>query len=581
MVRQMIYFLVMVIFIGCGGGSNSSSPTTNAPSIADKGNVELVNGESAIIRFTSSGSPITSCTVTPTLPSGLSLDADCTIRGIPTTDQAFTTYTVEGSNSAGSDNAQVDIKIISHTATNVVLSGTVTYDFVPFGNGLNSGLDYNNMSHKKVRGVVVDIVDASGVIIGTTHTDSNGFYSVSVTGTSAKVRVSAQLLQAVSAGNSSWNFQVKDNTNSNALYVIEGSLASLGTSGTQTRNLNAPSGWDGTSYSSTRVAAPFAILDVVYEAIQMVKGAQNDAVFAPLNIFWSKHNIAASGNTSLGQIITSHFEATGLYILGAENSDTDEYDRAIIAHEWGHYYEANFSRADSRGGGHGGGDILDIRLAFGEGFGTAIGCMINGSPLYQDSSGISQHTTGVFANLENGGSRRNPGWYSEASIYSILYDIYDNHDDAGDTLSLGFAPMHRVLIGAQKNTNAFTSIFSFITALKAENPGYEAEIDAITANESIAAITDIYGTGRTNRVLENANPLYAELPVGGSVDIVTNYSASATYATSALGIFNFVKFLLHLLDMSLKRLKPFHSLQFHFLSCENHVLHHRKQHIQQ
>ena len=46
-------------------------------------------------------------------------------------------------------------------------------------------------------------------------------------------------------------------------------------------------------------------------------------------------------------------------------------------------------------------------------------------------------------------------------------------------------------------------------------------------------------------------------------------------------IFNFVKFPLHLLDMSLKRLKPFHSLQFHFLSYESHVLHHRKQHIQQ
>ena len=430
----------------------------------------------------------------------------------------------------------------STTQKDVLLSGTITYDFVPFGDDENSGLDYDNMSHKKVRGVVVDAIDASGSRVASATTDSNGKYSMKVTGTCVKVRVSAQLKKAPNSGKTSWNFQVKDNTNHDALYAMEGRLASLGTNGKQTRNLNATSGWGGRSYSSTRVAAPFAILDVVYDAVQMVKEAQSDAVFTPLDIFWSKHNVAASGSKQLGQIITSHFDGTGLYILGAENSDTDEYDRAIIAHEWGHYYEAYFSRADSRGGGHGGGDMLDIRLAFGEGFGTAIGCMINKSPLYEDSSGRLQHTTGVFANLENGGSRKNPGWYSEASIYSILYDIYDDHDDKGDTLSLGFAPMHKVLIDAQKNTNAFTSIFSFITALKAQNPEYAYEIDAITENENIAPINDIYGTGRINRRKENANPLYAELPVGGSVDIVTNYSATAAVSGSVLGRFNFIKF---------------------------------------
>jgi len=430
----------------------------------------------------------------------------------------------------------------SSSQKDVVLSGTITYDFVPFEDDRSARLDYDNISHKKVRGVIVEAIDASGSRVASTTTDSNGKYSMKVTGSCVKVRVLAQLKKAPHRGQASWNFQVKDNTNSDALYVMEGRLASLGTNGKQTRNLNAPSGWGGRSYSSRRVAAPFAILDVVYDALQMIKEAQSDAVFTPLDIFWSKHNVAASGNKRLGQIITSHFDGTGLYILGAENSDTDEYDRAIIAHEWGHYYEANFSRADSHGGSHGRGDMLDIRLAFGEGFGTAIGCMINKTPLYQDSSGRLQHTTGVFANLENGGSRKNPGWYSEASIYSILYDIYDDHDDEGDTLSLGFAPMHKVLIDAQKNTKAFTSIFSFITALKDQNPEYEYEIDAITENENIAPINDIYGTGRINRREENANPLYDTLVAGNSVDIVRNYSAYATDPRGALGAYNFVKF---------------------------------------
>jgi hypothetical protein len=423
----------------------------------------------------------------------------------------------------------------------VVLSGTITYDFVPFKSGLYSGLDYDNMHRKKVRGATVEVIDAGGKVVARTTTNSNGTYRVKVTGTQVKVRVLAQLKKAPHRGQASWNFQVKDNTNHDAIYAMEGRLASLGTSGTQTRNLNASSGWDGYSYTGKRVAAPFAILDVIYDAIQMVKEAQSDAVFTPLDIFWSKNNVPASGDKRLGQIVTSHFDGESLYILGAENSDTDEYDRAIIAHEWGHYYEANFSRSDSLGGAHGRGDILDIRLAFGEGFGTAIGCMVNKDPLYIDSYGAGQHQS-FGADVEaKTPSSDNPGWYSEASVYRILYDIYDDHDDGADTLSLGFAPMHKVLIDAQKNTNAFTSIFPFITALKDQNPEYEEEIDAITSSEKIAPIHDIYGTGRTNRK-ENANPLYAELPLGGSVDIKRDYSAKATDPKGALGAYNFVKF---------------------------------------
>jgi len=430
----------------------------------------------------------------------------------------------------------------SSTKKEVVLSGTITYDFVPFKSGLRSGLDYDNMRRKKVKGVTVEIIDEQGKVVATTTTNSNGTYRVKVKGTQVKVRVLAQLKKAPHSGQASWNFQVKDNTNHDALYVMEGRLASLGTSGTQTRNLNASSGWDGYSYTRRRVAAPFAILDVIYDAIGMVKGAQSDAVFAPLDIFWSKHNVAASGSKRLGQIITSHFDGTALYILGAENSDTDEYDRAIIAHEWGHYYEENFSRADSLGGAHGRGDMLDIRLAFGEGFGTAIGCMVNKDPLYIDSYGSGQHQS-FGADVEaKTPSSDNPGWYSEASVYRILYDIYDDHDDGADRLSLGFAPMHKVLIDAQKNTKAFTSIFSFITALKLQNPDDEEAIDAITSSEKIAPINDIYGTGRTNRKEENANPLYAELPFGGAVDIKRDYSAEATDPKGTLGAYNFVKF---------------------------------------
>jgi hypothetical protein len=555
MFKKSLSFLVFVllVFSGCGGGSSDETEATSSLKVPDLQDSSLhlleINKESLAIRFVNRGGDVTSCTISPSLPSGLEIDDKCNISGTPTVLTNPTTYTVEGSNSAGSSISTIKLEVISYAETTVQLKGTIVYDHVPFS--LNGGLDYANTTQKKVRGAVVKIIDASGNALATTTTDANGAYDVTVTGTSVKVRVYAQMYKAVQNGEASWNFQVKDNTDSSSLYVMEGSLAYLGTSSTQTRNLRAPSGWGGSSYSGSRVAAPFAILDVVYKAVDKIKTAQSDAVFPALDIFWSKNNIAATGDINLGQITTSHFNGTSLFILGKENSDTDEYDSAVVAHEWSHYYEAMFSRSDSIGGQHGEGDMLDIRLAFGEGFGTAVGCMIIDSSLYRDSLGDRQSRLAVSEDLEAGGSRSNPGWYSEASIYSILYDIYDAHNDAGDTLSLGFTPIHKVLIDAQKNTAAFTSIFSFITALKAVAPGNDTAIDAITSNESIAPINDIYGTGRTNRGTQNANPLYSNLTVGGSVNIVTNYSAisnSSGYVvtergrSNELGIYNFVKF---------------------------------------
>ena len=428
----------------------------------------------------------------------------------------------------------------SSSVDKVLLSGKVTYDFVPFKSVAQPSLDYNSIIQKPIRGAVVDAVDTGGSVIATATSDSEGTYSMSISKSqTVKIRVSAKMYQAVATGKSSWDFEVKDNTNANALYVMEGSLTSVGTGTTQTRNLNASSGWGGSSYTSKRTAAPFAILDVVYQAMHKIISAQSDAVFPPLNIFWSKNNIASDGDKSLGQIITSHYNGTALYILGKEDSDTDEYDVGVVAHEWSHYYEAKFSRADSEGGFHTGGDMLDIRLAFGEGFGNGMSSIFRDDPLYYDTMS-SQQSSGWSMNIESG-TGSNKGWFSEGSIQRILYDIYDSQDDAGDRLSLGFAPIHNLLIGKEKNTPAFTSIFSFIKGLKDEHPADADAIDSITSNENIAPITDIYGTGRTNRV-ENANPLYTTLSVGSSVTVRPNYTATSGSVGSRLGIYNFLKF---------------------------------------
>ncbi len=397
----------------------------------------------------------------------------------------------------------------------VAISGVLTFDRVPatFGYGL-ANLDYTRTLKSPAKGVMVKAINKSGKVIATTQSDDEGRYSLFVDkNENIKIRVYARLYKK-----GFWDVSVVDNTNQKAMYVMEGAFHNSGEKH-NIRSLHASSGWDGNGYSKDRIAAPFAILDSVYGAMDKVRGADSDAVFPQLTVNWSINNIAAGGDLDSGQIITSHYDGErGLWILGDANSDTDEYDDHIIVHEWGHYFEDVFSRSDSIGGPHSPGEVLDIRLAFGEGWGNALSGIVTDNPYYFDTSGARQ-ANGWYMDLE-AGAQKNPGWYSEGSIQRILYDLYDSSNEAHDHTSLGFKPIYNVMIGKERNTKAFTSIFSFIDGLKKENSGQASNIDATVGYENISTIYDSYGTSRMNSAgSRHTVPVYRDLVVGDSIDI--------------------------------------------------------------
>ncbi|TNF33325.1 MAG: hypothetical protein EP315_08485, partial [Gammaproteobacteria bacterium] len=150
------------------------------------------------------------------------------------------------------------------TGPNVSVSGRVTFDRVH--HHTNGALDYNNITQEPGRGLVVEAICNS--TIATTSTDSNGNYALSVPANTSglMVRVKAQMKQT---GSPSWDFSVVDNSRSQALYVMDSSRQSIGGTGLVI-NLHADSGWTGSSFALTRVAAPFAILDTVYKAMQLI-----------------------------------------------------------------------------------------------------------------------------------------------------------------------------------------------------------------------------------------------------------------------------------------------------------------------
>jgi hypothetical protein len=335
-----------------------------------------------------------------------------------------------------------------------------------------------------------------------------------------RVRVRAESMRSGASGGA-WDVRVLDNVNQNALYVLDS--AAFTPAATESRNLRAASGWGGSSYTGPRSAAPFAVLDVAVTATQKVLGVSPNQNFPPLRMFWSANNLPAGGETEAdlaqGQIGTSFFtfdSANGhrLYLLGAANTDTDEFDSHVVAHEWGHYFQEALSRNDSDGGDHGPNDKLDMRAAFSEGWGNAWSGIALGDPLYADSLDSGQ-ARGFVIDVSKAPTT-NRGWFSEASVQYLLWQY-------AQTQSAGFGAMFEVLTGSPLRTSsALVAIHQVSALLKTARPAAAGAIDSLLAGQSIT-VNDGLGSGEANNGgLTSALPLYTNYVSGDQQVCVTD-----------------------------------------------------------
>lgn len=440
------------------------------------------------------------------------------------TDFVFQLEVTDNEGSTGTDT--VTVTVIEPPVV-LTVTGTATFDRVPH-NAATSALAYNATTAAPIRVAIVQAIDATdGVtVLAGTDSDAGGDFALNVPGgTDIFIRVLAQMQQG---GTPSWNFRVIDNTNAGALYALDGGIFNTGVAAS-VRNIHASSGWGGAGYVAPRAAAPFAVLDAIYESFILVLGVDGAIDFPPLNINWSVNNVAVVGDPAMGEIITSHYNGVEIFLLGAANMDTEEYDRHVVVHEWGHYFEDNFSRSDSIGGPHGIGDLLDFRVAMGEGFANAYSGMATGDPVYRDSFGNLQ-AQGFEIDLETE-IDPSPGWYSESSVLAILYDIFDSNSDGVDALSMGFGPVYQVMTGAHSQTGALTSIFSFVDVLKSDFPAQAANIDSIVAARMIESVAiDEYGSMESNNAGNiDVLPVYSNIAIGGAAVSVCSIDTFGTF----------------------------------------------------
>lgn len=300
----------------------------------------------------------------------------------------------------------------------VALSGTVRYEnriYNETGEGNPEASEYLPVRFVKVQVFDADTKTALGPQTGT-NTDDDGNYSITF-----KPPASKKVYITCSAkGDGNYNISIgKDATNIQSVHSIDSKIEDIsGDSVAINLDITEASGSGGA----------FNIFD------QLVKGADvvNDlsGTYPPsVTVYWEK---GVGGG--------SYFDAFDLNINGSE-IDPDEYDDSVILHEYGHFLAKKYSFDKSLGGNHHSDDTnQDPRLSWSEGWANFFSSLVRRSPFY-----IDYGLTGtLIINCETFYYSGNinvidllKGQDCELNVASILWDIYDSHNEDADSLNLG------------------------------------------------------------------------------------------------------------------------------------------------
>jgi len=548
---------------GGGGGSSNRAPSASFTVTPSSGQVPLTVAFDASASSDSDGS-ITSY-------SWIFGDSTASGSGVAVNHQyqaagTFTaTLTVTDNRGATTSATRVITVTAGPPPGSVTVSGRVTFERVPFLPLPQDGLNYPGTFAAPAREIEVELLQAStGAALATATTDTNGNYTFTAP-PNTDVRVRAKALSRVTgttARPAAWDLRVLNNTNGNALYVLDSSVFNTGAADL-TRNLTATTGWGGAfagTYTGVRAAAPFAVLDTLYSATQFVISQGDTSLqLPPLKAFWSAQNRPSAGDPAEGNIQSTLYGTAGsigndlgIYILGAENNDTDEFDQHVLAHEYQHFLEDALSRTDSIGGAHSLGERLDMRVAFSEGFANAYSAMVLDDPLYRDSFGTAQGSDFNF-NVESDAFSA-PGWYSEASIHRVVWDLFDATNDVADSdgVTIGFAPMFDVFRAELRTDVPLTSLFAFISALKQRPSMPVASINVRLEAEGVPGTSfgidaqnmDAYATTETHSSVAPVSadlvlPIYSEIALNGpSVRLCGDAEVTAPSGEVVPGVYN-------------------------------------------
>lgn len=273
----------------------------------------------------------------------------------------------------------------------LAITGTVTYERLTV---TATGLDLLNPLTENAVNVVVEAVAHNDInnVLGTTATDAVGDYMLNFSTTvDYYIRARAQTGTGLDI-----DAVYHSQTSPPLVHAMPSGLLNRA-AGSQTVDLHAAA-------DATNRAGAFAILDTA----RRLRAACTITSLGPLDLFWGMGNegtrVLRNGS---GQIITLATE-TGLdgpngnpsvYLVGGNesdvtNTDHDEFDETVIAHEWASFLQLTQSRDNNFGGAHAGEQLI-VSASYSEGVVTAIGCALLDQRVYRDTVGYVGGTSSV------------------------------------------------------------------------------------------------------------------------------------------------------------------------------------------
>ena len=389
------------------------------------------------------------------------------LADIPPLDPGFVNVKIRV---AGMDSNVFSLSVAPEGASYVPRNGVAMFQKVEV---TESGLDLSRTVIVPIRNARVEVIDrVTRQVLTVAETDDAGAFVAAVPD---RPGLAIQVVSRLR----SYDVRILDNTQGNRLYSIR-------------KDLDDPADTSVIEIIDTsRVSGAFNILDAIQRANMMVAIADAQLLPSPLTIYWSeKNNESVLSKLTGGLIRTTFFNASTntAYVLGDRTTDSDEFDDSVILHEYAHLLAARFSRDDSRGGPHLPGDMLDPRVAWSEGWANFFSSAVRLNPIFIDSKGLG--AVGIRFDLEeNVPGNDRPGYRSEASVQGLLWDLFDEVSDNGDSVQFPIATIWKAF--TELRSARFVYLPHFLERFLEKNQGVSDALRTMVVLRSIDFQPDV------------------------------------------------------------------------------------------
>jgi hypothetical protein len=354
------------------------------------------------------------------------------------------------------------------------LKGRVDFEKIPV---TKKGLQPSATFRAPAPNILVEAVDKrTDEVVARTFTREDGTYTLCVS-RGSKIRVRAVAQDANGTTVAAPPEVRKDKKADPIVYALVSKALTVARGTKGPKLLAVVNGGKG-------IAGAFNILATIHRANAFVRTADSSVQFAPVKVIWPRLVITDADLASA----YSAAENT-IFVTGEQDRDTDEFDDTVLAHEYGHFLAARFSRTDSPGGLHAHAESLDPRLAWGEGWSDFFGCAVNDTPFFRDTLGKrGKRVSGL--NLEkNPPASTDPGYWQDMTVSSFLWDVLDTPGDAGDQADADFLPLWDAFKALA--THSFVYLIDFCDLLARRNSSLRDPMIQILAERGIEYTFDV------------------------------------------------------------------------------------------